>query len=226
MRLVSGTQSLTRPGHPARPSIAWSVPGLLTRGHGGVRAAASLGRDCPSWWLVWPVRHGGCSGCSPIASPRPVPGRCGSRTSALNGGRPATTSTCGRRRRFGVREDLRVLPLPRQDLVRVGQTAGRRGRRRLSRAVQRLRPPATTPRPCKPSATGSGTALSLCLPNAGGRACRCRSRRPTGRRLLVGHLHAPDRDRLDRRVHRARPRLKRVGAPARAARRCAGRFAS
>ena len=84
----------------------------------------------------------------------------------------------GRRFRAGVRQGVRLFPVPDEDLAqraRVGQTAGHQGRDRVHRAVQRVRHVPPILLGCRRSATGSARARSGCSPNAGGRSCRCRS---------------------------------------------------
>ena len=83
----------------------------------------------------------------------------------------------GRGVRAGVRQDLRLLPLPGQDLdqrPRVGQTPGHPRRDRVHRAVQRVRRhrrPRRAAGHLRPPRPGHHRRRS---PSAGSRSCRCR----------------------------------------------------
>ena len=115
----------------------------------------------------------------------------------------------GRRFRAGVHQDLRLLPVPDQGLAqrpRVGQTAGRQGRDRVHRAVQRVRHlrrsrrAAGDLRPARPGHDrGVLRTLVVVLPLP-----LTEHDRAAG--LLVGAVDAPDRDLAHPGVRRAAPR--------------------
>ena len=117
----------------------------------------------------------------------------------------------------GVHQDLHLLPLSGQGLAqraRVGQAAGSRRRDRLHRAVQRVRllrrpgRPAANLRPVRPR-HGAGLVRAL-----DGQDPATADRRRPRRRVLVGAIHAADRDlpHPGLRPRRPRPRVLRSAA--------------
>ena len=117
----------------------------------------------------------------------------------------------GRRFRAGVRQGVRLFPVPDEDLAqrpRVGQTAGHQDRDRVHRAVQRVRHvqrsrwAAGDLRPARPG-RDPGVRRTLVVDPAAA-AHRARPRR----RLLVGAVDAPGRDLAHPGVRRAAPRSR------------------
>ncbi len=132
------------------------------------------------------------SGCGPPTNAKPQPGHRGGAFTKAD-----RRVTCyyfyllGPGLRSGVRQGLRLLPLPGQDLdqrPRVGQTAGRQRRHRVHRAVQRvrrLRRPACAAGDLRPAGAGRDQRVRR---NAGWRCCRCRSPTPTATPATGGRL--------------------------------------
>jgi len=144
-------------------------------------------------------------------------GRCG--VVRFHQGRPTgyllLLLRLGRRFRSGVRQGVRLFPVPDEDLAeraRVGQTAGDQERDRVRRVVQRIRLGHRSRRAAgdlRPSRPGSdpGVRRTLVVDPA---ATTHRARPRRG--LLVGAVDAPDRDltqpwcstRRDGRAHSSR----------------------
>ena len=83
----------------------------------------------------------------------------------------------GRRLRAGVHQGVRLFPVSGEDLgqrPRVGQAAGRPGRDRVHRAVQRVRRLRRPSRAAGDLRPARARRHPRCSPNAGAPSCRCR----------------------------------------------------